>query len=299
MIPGYPKIFAIGTSYIKDIFNEPVEITEKIDGSQFAFGRINGDVVMRSKNNILYPESADKMFWPAMKYVNSIVDRLPNNVVFYAEYLRRPKHNAIQYDRIPKNNLALFGVHELGYDIFLLPELTAYDEILEIDIAPILHEGHINSIEDIKSMLDRESYLGGAKIEGVVVKNYHRQWILGDRPMPLMAGKLVSEEFKEVNKHVWDEQKSKNKIERFMDSFRTEARWNKAVQHARDYGMLSDDPKDIGTLIRLVHEDIAIEEEQEIKNFLWRELKGDIFRKSTKGFPEWYKEQLAEMSLRI
>ena len=34
MIQAYTKIFAIGTDYIRDIFNEEVEISEKIDGSQ-------------------------------------------------------------------------------------------------------------------------------------------------------------------------------------------------------------------------------------------------------------------------
>ena len=32
MLTAFPKIFAIGTDYIKDIFEEEVEITEKLDG---------------------------------------------------------------------------------------------------------------------------------------------------------------------------------------------------------------------------------------------------------------------------
>lgn len=34
MIKAFPKIFSIGTDYIKDIFKEEVEITEKIDDSR-------------------------------------------------------------------------------------------------------------------------------------------------------------------------------------------------------------------------------------------------------------------------
>lgn len=54
MIKAFPKIFAIGTDYIKDIFSETVEVSEKIDGSQFGFGKINGDVFMRSKGAQLF-----------------------------------------------------------------------------------------------------------------------------------------------------------------------------------------------------------------------------------------------------
>jgi len=45
--------------------------------------------------------------------------------------------------------------------------------------------------------------LGGCKVEGVVVKNYAKQFLLGGQPMPLMMGKFVSENFKEVNQKTW------------------------------------------------------------------------------------------------
>lgn len=46
MIRAFPKIFAIGQRYISDIFKDEVEISEKIDGSQFCFGKIGGQVHM-------------------------------------------------------------------------------------------------------------------------------------------------------------------------------------------------------------------------------------------------------------
>jgi len=49
MISAFPKIFTLGTDYISDIFKEEVEITEKIDGSQISFGKIEGELYMRSK----------------------------------------------------------------------------------------------------------------------------------------------------------------------------------------------------------------------------------------------------------
>ena len=37
-IPRYPKVLALGHRTIKNIWDGPVEITEKIDGSQFYIG---------------------------------------------------------------------------------------------------------------------------------------------------------------------------------------------------------------------------------------------------------------------
>ena len=53
-ISAYPKIFAIGTDYICDIFKDVVEITEKIDGSQFVFGKVSGELHIRSKGAVIH-----------------------------------------------------------------------------------------------------------------------------------------------------------------------------------------------------------------------------------------------------
>ena len=106
----------------------------------------------------------------------------------------------------------------------------------------------------------------------------------------------MSEAFKEKHQSWGKENTGKGKWETFKESFRTEARWNKAVQHLRDNGELENAPRDIGVLIKEVHRDIQEEEMDEIKKFLWDELGKDLLRKSTAGFPEWYKEKLLKNS---
>lgn len=66
MINEFPKIFSLGTVYIKDILNEEVEVSEKIDGSQLSFAKINGNLYMRSKGAMLYADNPQKMFAPAI-----------------------------------------------------------------------------------------------------------------------------------------------------------------------------------------------------------------------------------------
>ena len=297
MIPAFPKIFTLGQDYILDIFKEPVEVTEKIDGSQFDFGKINGEVVMRSKGKELFRDAPEKMFDKAMEYVISIGELIPDNTIFYAEYLRTPKHNVLVYERTPKNHLILFGMSNTGATFCDVSVLSAHAERLGIDYVPVLYKGMIESIDQLSKLLETDSILGKTKIEGVVCKNYYRQFLLGGQPIPLMMGKFVSEAFKEKHNKDWaNENKSKNKWELYCEDFRSEARWQKAIQHLRDSGELQNAPQDIGKLLREIHVDIETEYKEEIKGFLWKEFSPELKRKAVAGFPEWYKEQLAKQS---
>ncbi len=294
MIKAFPKIFAIGTDYISDIFKEPVEITEKIDGSQFVFGKINGELFMRSKGAQLYADNPEKMFSLAIDYVVSIEHMIPDNKVFYCEYLKSPKHNTMAYERTPTNHLLLFGVcDETGTRWENYDGIHHHADCLGLELIPIIKRGPIGTPEELLGLLQRRSILGGTAIEGIVVKNYERKFLLGGQPMPLMAGKFVSEKFKEVHGARWNkEEKSKGRFACFCERFKTEARWEKAIQHLRDSGEIENTPRDIGKLLKEINQDIESEEKENIKEWLWKENKGNILRTATKGFPEWYKEQL-------
>jgi tRNA-dihydrouridine synthase len=234
------------------------------------------------------------MFSKAIEYILSIEDKLPDNIIFYCEYLKKPKHNTLKYNKTPKNNLVLFGVCDTT-DKFISEhdKLKEYAELLDIDLIPLIYKGKIKKIEKVKKMLEKESYLGGCKIEGVVVKNYNKQFLLGGQPMPLMAGKYVSEEFKETHRSRWGkEEKTKSRLDVFAESFRTEARWNKAIQHLQENGELENSPKDIGKLLKEIKFDIENEEGEDIKDWLYNEFKSIILKKATTGFPEYYKNEL-------
>jgi hypothetical protein len=294
MITAFPKIFAIGTDYIKDIFNEEVEITEKVDGSQWVFGKVWGTLYMRSKGCIQYAEKHDKMFSKAVEYVTQLT--LPDNVIFYCEYLQSPKHNTLKYEKVPKNNLVLFGVMSYSQKfVSKHEELKQYADMLNIDVIPLIYKGKINNPEELIKMLETESYLGGNKVEGIVVKNYDRPFLLGGQPIPVMAGKYVSEAFKEVHRKSWGkEHTGKGKWDTFKEGYKTEARWNKAIQHYKEKGLYTGSPKDIGPLLKEIQEDIKAEEKQVIMEFLWREFSPELLRAAVSGFPEHFKMKLME-----
>jgi hypothetical protein len=299
MIKAFPKIFAIGSDYIRDLFTSEVEITEKVDGSQFVFGKVEGTLYMRSRGKQIFPEAPDKMFNEAVSYVCSIEGRIPDNTIYYCEYLKSPKHNVLRYARTPRNHLILFGVSD-HTDRFISKHSHLIDlaEDLGIEAVPVLFHGKIDNVEQIRDLLDRVSVLGEVKIEGVVAKNYTIPFLLGGQPIPLMAGKYVSEGFKEVHREKWgSEFTTRGKWEVFLESFRTEARWHKAIQHLAEGGVLENSPRDIGHLIKEIHNDVEAEEKESIKNFLWNHFKGDIQRKAVAGFPEWYKQRLLERAV--
>jgi len=297
-IHSFPKILAVGSEQIKELFDDPVEMTEKIDGSMFAFGiSEDGELVFRSKGKELFEGAIDKMFQPAVDYVLSIKNMVLGfapNTFFYTEFLGKPKHNTLAYERVPKNNLMLFGAFVKGSWVDTWEELDLIAADLDIEMAPILGRKKIESIEDVKELLETTSVLGNETIEGIVFKNYKKTWMLGSRVHP-MFGKYVRAEFKERHGRVW--KTGKDKFAEFLDGFRTEARWQKAIQHLKECGELSNSPKDIGKLLKEIHQDLETEETENIKVELYNFFIKQIKRKSCAGFPEFYKEQLLLGSL--
>lgn len=296
---SYPKIHSLGTKYVQDIFMEPVEITEKLDGSQIGWGKVDGEFVVRSKGTIINKDNPDNLFQEGVAYLKSIVSKIPDNMFFYGEYFKRPKHNTLCYDRIPKHHIALFGVLSLpdlfSSDYRLIEE---WAEIFDIEPIPLLHRGMITSKEQYESLMDSVSILGRAKIEGIVIKNYQRSLVINQNYVqPITCAKLVSEEFKEVHRGRWKDEETKGgKLEQFYNQFRTPARWAKAVQHLRERGELTDTPKDIGALFKEVSIDIEAEEKEFIMEQLYLMHKKDLLKHATHGMPEWYKMEIASQS---
>lgn len=290
-IEAYTKIFKKSDG-IQDWFGYEVEVTEKIDGSQFGFGKIKGELVYRSKGQQIFKESVEGMFKTAVDYVEKIADKIPDNHIFYCEYLQTPHHNVLEYDRVPKNNLILFGVLKEGEYVSEYEQLEEYAKLLDIEVVPLLYRGIIRSFEELEDLLDQRSVLGGVKIEGVVAKQY-RPFQYRNFIFPIAPLKIVSEKFKEVKEVNYKKNTTKGSWDDFKAKFHTEARWQKAVRHLEDEGKLTNTPQDIGVLMKEVQEDIAQEEGESIKEFLWNKFGKDLLRESTKRLPEWYKDKLS------
>jgi len=290
---SFPKVWALGTKPIQDIFNDSVELTEKIDGSQIGFGMFDGQLWVRSKRAKGIQDDPPKMFKPTIDHIESVQHYLIPGAMYWGEALYAPKHNTVAYSRCPEGHLILFAVQYPDGEFGNWHSVADEAQSLQCDVVYLLFQGKWSWAPSvIADFLEQESCLGGSKIEGVVVKNYAQDYSLGGQYVPFMAGKFVSEKFKEKHKVETRSNSGKGQLEKLCEAYRNENRWAKAVQHLREAGRLEETPRDIGELIKEVKRDIQEEEREEIKERLWKIFGEEIIRNSIKGFAEWYKEQL-------
>ena len=295
----FGKILALGHRCIRDIFEGgEVEITEKVDGSQFGFGKILTEVGCRSRGRMINMDQPDQMFQQAVEQVDRVRDILPDNTKFYGEYLNRPKHNVIEYSSYPKNHIALFGMESSDPNWeYSMTDLEFWADKFGFDVVPTLFQGKLPngmSIEFLEQLLDTDSYLGGSKIEGFVIKNWAKEVTLPAGVYYPMCAKFVSEKFKEKMGAKAQKFKGEGPFMTLKNQYQTEARWQKAVQHLREDGKLLGEPKDIGPLMKEVNRDIIEECKDEIMHELWACFRKDITKHATLGLPDWYKLQLAK-----
>lgn len=287
-LQSYSEIFNFGHRCLDQIFEGEVVIEEKIDGSQFSFGKRNGQYFCRSKGKD-QTNPTDSLFELAVANTKHLA--LVDGWTYRCEYLSKPKHNTLCYERVPKNNVIIYDI-DMGNQHYLLPEAKRQNcLVIDLECVPVLFRGKVDKLDQIKELLACKSVLGGS-IEGIVIKNYNKY--APDKKV-LMA-KLVNDDFKERHSKEWKKSNPSglDKIAEIAQRYCTKARWEKSIQHLRDDGLLKEDVTDIGNLLKEINIDIEKECIDDIKEDLWKWAKPHILRTSTRGFPEWYKEKLLE-----
>lgn len=295
-IHSYSSPLNLGHAGLAEFWTgDPVLVQEKIDGSQISFRLEDGEVIFRSRGRMI-EKSAPDMFHLGVEAIEKIhaAIGLRDGWTYRGEYLQKPKHNTISYARVPKNNVIIYDID--GGDQFYLPWEIVLDECenrLGIEAVPVYDVVTASPpLEYFDKLLERDSVLGGAKIEGVVLKNY----LAYGRDKKVLMAKYVSSAFKEKHGKDWKDRHPSRQdvVELLIGEFATEARWQKAVQHLREAGAVEGSPKDIGLLLREVGTDILKDSEDEIKARLFKHFWPQIQRGITRGLPEWYKRKLAE-----
>jgi hypothetical protein len=291
-VSTYPKVWNVGHQSVKDLFEKPVHLQEKVDGSQISFGRSGNELAMRSKGAPLHGVGENKMFDKGIVEIQEAQDLLMPGYTYRGEYLEKPKHNTLIYERVPRHHIAIFDVQRPD-GTFLEPSLVAESALeLGFDVVPSFGSQLIQSPDDLLQYLERDSFLGGTKIEGVVAKRYDVLTQFGDP----MFGKYVSEAFKETHRGDWkDRNPTKDDIlTLIVNEYRNPVRWAKAAQHMRDAGTLEGSPRDIGPMMAEVKRDILAECQDEIAQRLFKHFWKQIERGTTQGLPEWWKRELLE-----
>lgn len=285
---AYPSIYNLGHKAVAEILSGNVLVEEKVDGSQFSFAKMNGNLLARSRKRELFIDSPESMFGNAIAAVQAIANKLHDGWVYRGEYLDKPKHNTIAYDRIPQRHIVIFDICD-GLESYLSYERKVEEAAkIGLEVVPIIYYGKVSTLEHFNEMLQAESFLGGSKVEGVVIKRYD----LFTLDKKAMMAKYVSESFKEKHQKEWKSGAGKDAIQLLVEELTTEARWQKAVQHLAEIGELESSPRDIGKLIKEIQSDVEDEEKEYVSNKLFQHFWPRIRRRLTIGFPEWYKQEL-------
>ena len=300
-----------------------VVVEEKIDGSNFRI-QIQGDKIKIGSRRVddlaeitreeLIVLKDEKMFKKGFNIVFEMREKLFNllniyqqdKILLFCEYLQDKKHNALCYERIPKNYLVLFDVvFEKNGELRHIYKLN--DKILKHEIADYLGIEKINIMYEgefkkdlFSKFLKEKSQLGKEIVEGIVIKNYNRHY-----PVDLIStkaykdfalvGKWVREEFKEVLAREWRGKKAKgNDYEELINSLLTQARLNKAIMRLKEEGKINNEKRDLAVLIPEFVNDVVDEEKENIKGVLWKLFFEEFKRKAQRFVVKEYLKKLEE-----
>jgi hypothetical protein len=303
VLESYAGIYHVKHRATECLWNNPVVVQEKIDGSQISFGIVSPSegaeprLCIRSKGAEIQPDGPEKLFAAGVRTIRGLESRLLPGTIYRGEYLSKPKHNALSYDRIPADNIILFDVEFLpGW--FMVPNaLKAEATRLGLESVPTLYLGPMDLAGFLAGdWFNTMSVLGGQNIEGVVVKNY-AEMDPNSKRYPLMA-KWVSAAFREVHAAEWKSANpNKNDIvAALVGALMTPARYQKAVIHLAERGELVNAPQDIGKLMVEVRADVERECGAEIAKKLVEWAMPQILRGVAGGVPAWYKALLVKDS---
>ena len=296
----YPKVLHIGAPLVATVFYEEVELSEKVDGSQCRIELTDESVMVGSKNQGIADPGMFEIAHEQGERIHSETDwrTLGDHVTLFCEFLETPKHNTIKYDRVPLNHLYLFGAM-LGTDHMVTGGLIEMAKHLVIDPPNILDCKLIESAEELKEFMTRESYLGGSTVEGVVIKNYNRTY----DPLQVhsqefigypMTAKYVNKDFTAANAKQWNTISRKTGVDAIIERFFIGDRFNKAIQHVREEGNITYMKKDLQYLIPEFFDDLMDEKKEAMTNMIMGEVFKVIKRRASHYVVQSYIEYLTE-----
>lgn len=293
---GYPN-----SRYLSNLLIGPVDISEKIDGSQFSFCKDEDGVIrFKSREQLIDTSDLDrmnKMFSGAILNILAHADAVRPGWVYRGEAMQAKRHNKLTYERVPKGNLVLFDINIPGGEMVPGCDLASVAEVLGCEATKLFAcqviLDHNSLLEQFEKAKAEGSMLGGA-IEGIVVKNYSFKDHKTHRGA--LAGKLVTAEFKESMGKVGKEPKalSYELPPSILEAIPRVAVWDKAVQHLKESEQLKGEMSDMPLLMKEINLDFKSTNQDALKDALYEFYEKQVLKYMTAGLAGWYKERLGE-----
>jgi hypothetical protein len=299
----YLDIEHLGTEENNAIFTQPddeIVVEEKVDGGNGAFWVEDGFIHVASRSRDLVAEKDNHLFALQRKKLLETLyphfEEIDTRFIYYVEWMA--KHTISYGDKIPS---------AIGLDIrpfegaFGRPPAfigrKAKEEIFEkLGVSCVALKGVFKAKEMNEKLFDElaksSAYYSGLP-EGLVFKNYGRANVWGRQ----MFGKVVREDFKEVNRAVFGGLKKEHSdTPRFVEAFATEARIRKAILRLTDEGVLKLDRTLMKYLPMAVAKDIFKEESdailREFKELNFPVLKTLVAKKCLKEIDDMLLERV-------
>lgn len=319
---GYGKVFSIDNKEGAAIAAElrasgSYYVQEKVDGSQIRFCvtlGAGGEPALKvaSRNNVIDINFPPKLFRSA---VLGLIERVPTfyesdftNVVFYGECLETTRHNKSMYGRVPTGNIALFDAYQEVSSLELdgvvrttkrwlsIEELRFAAKILNIDVVP---SWYCNEWAGIVDCMEKQSFLGGSQVEGVVLKPLNSSVSIEGRGAVKMVNKsLVDRKSSGTNKpkNATADPINSSMVTRlveFIESYASEeSDFLEAVKALREQGHPMNSLKETGALLKYIYEDMKEEDAATIKEKVFEIVFPAFVQMAQRGAKTWYMEAL-------
>lgn len=278
----------------------PADLTwflqEKVDGSQYTFGLWDGELVLLCQGK---DKSKESMFASANDAISLIKDNLNPDYTYHGEYLSKPGHNVITYERRPKMYVILYDIK--GPEGWLHPcDVVKEAERIGLESVPLLyvHQEWQDQCDPraIAEMFFDDKYpscLGGNQMEGMVIKIIHKPGVCN----PARVHKICTEIFKEKHKiGVPDKERILPSVEKIIEDiglqWNVRGRFRKALIHLKENGVDVSEPLEkFREIENELDKDLSKEAKDEIKLCLWGDLKKLCLSKLTEGCGAYYVEK--------
>lgn len=295
-IPKYSKIN--GLHKVKEIlFHDNLVITEKLHGTNIRFGKVDGNLYIGSRKQIIYDgeyyQDFDSYkfynwFWENIDYEN-----LPDNHLFFGEFIGENIQKGVNY--LPK------GKEFVGFDIKLLGDngdffmdfndMKLMMESNGIKVVPEVSVRGKYVIEDLDSIVDGYSEFANMNsqesiMEGIVIRPEKET---RDRRGDRLLAKYKNDKFSEKQKAPKNKSKKNNYYFDLGKQYSTEGRIENSIDKLRQQTSEELEEKHIPDLIKIFKSDV-----EEDADFIPEEKdnKKQFFKGAQSNVVPYYKQWL-------
>lgn len=252
----FTDVVRMGHKTTQGVFHidDPITITEKIDGANASFKREGDKVLAFSRNNHL-DESSDLGGFYQWVQANIDPTKLLEGVIMFGEWLNPHK---VKYAPEHTKTFILFAIfNEFTQEYVSFSMVKDEARRLNLKLVPVFYEGVYQSYEHLQSFVGKTELggtLGGETTgEGIVVVNYDYKDRYGDQ----VFTKMVVDKFAEVQhqKSPRDPNTPETIEALWVKDNMTKARIEKLLLKLVDEGIIEEEfgIEDMGTILKNIN----------------------------------------------